>query len=549
MVKSLTKVRYVLTAMLFSLSLLVMNPMVTYARADKPNAVADIMNDQRFVGAIESIDWLTKRIDHWFTMFITATAFFIISSALLKNACAGAYCANHKFWDKVAEAHERNEAATIQSVIQGVRGIPQMSASGFKDVILCIVPNIKAFTDFDDADIEPRQYFMKAIPQMLGCIMIGVFIYNGYYRDTAAMVGAMGSEICVRVFASVTPSKLLDTLTQTSKTPPNIFANDPTLQGKDMYQLSTEIYKTCLSSSKKMDSYDDKEQLMRNSEVIAQEILQHSNLGNIYSSGRKYDYSISNVQVTIVGNKNDTNPSCKAVDKAKTKYSVVTYRKGPAPFFSKTDGPNCLYIAFTMVGEAKTRNTSVFSDIVAQAGSGEGLTTTNAQDTYRINVESVSAFQPGIIAMEGNAKSDMYDMTKLDVDAQQLASLVSQATHGCDIAQLMQKVLDHYRLSNVKVIKPQGTITINGGNIQGNRFDGKIMLGEPISVTINVNYEYEDDNNDDPDTYKQSGSMEYTMNIVLGTGGANEFPELLPAKYMPQSNSEDANSAITGAQQ
>ena len=38
------------------------------------DAVADIMNDDRFQGAIASIEWLTSRVDHWFTMIITATA-------------------------------------------------------------------------------------------------------------------------------------------------------------------------------------------------------------------------------------------------------------------------------------------------------------------------------------------------------------------------------------------------------------------------------------------------------------------------------------------
>ena len=37
--------------------------------------------------------------------------------------------------------------------------------------------NIKAFTDFDDADIEPKAYFMKAIPQMCACVIIGIFIF------------------------------------------------------------------------------------------------------------------------------------------------------------------------------------------------------------------------------------------------------------------------------------------------------------------------------------------------------------------------------------
>ena len=79
------------------------------------DAVNDILLDGRFAGAIESISFITKFVDHWFTVIITATAFFIISAAMLRNVMAGAYCSNHKFWDKVAEAHEKADAVSIAS--------------------------------------------------------------------------------------------------------------------------------------------------------------------------------------------------------------------------------------------------------------------------------------------------------------------------------------------------------------------------------------------------------------------------------------------------
>ena len=136
-----------------------------FASATTSNAVQDIMNNERFQGAISSIEWLTTRVDYWFTMIISATAFFIISSALLKNACAGAYCSNHKFWDKVAEAHEKNDSLNLAGIKNYFTGkqFMQTTGGGVRDALLGLVPNIKALTDFDDADIEPKQYFMKAI--------------------------------------------------------------------------------------------------------------------------------------------------------------------------------------------------------------------------------------------------------------------------------------------------------------------------------------------------------------------------------------------------
>lgn len=273
---------------------------------DRHDAVADIMTDERFVGAIDSISWLTERIDKYFTMVITATAFFIISSALLKNVCAGAYCANHKFWDKVAQAHEKSDALTIASVGSYFQGKQFMntSASSFKDMILGIIPNIKALTDFDDADIEPKAYFMKAIPQMLACIIIGVFVYNGYYRDTAATVGTFGSVICERVFSSVDPAVFVDKLTDTTATPPNIYKNDPSTQGNYCYQISMALYKACISSFSDIKTSEDKTALMRNCEAAAYNFTNSyftSNSAgvNFFDDTDNKDYKMSGLKVQL----------------------------------------------------------------------------------------------------------------------------------------------------------------------------------------------------------------------------------------------------------
>ena len=136
------------------------------------DAITDIMDGQRFQGAVRSINFITEFIDVWFIRIISATAFFIISAALLKNVCAGAYVANSKFWDKVDDAHKKKDAISIASAKQffaGGQGIMNTQVGSVRDFLLCIVPNIKAFTDFDDADIEPKAYFMKAIPQMCLC--------------------------------------------------------------------------------------------------------------------------------------------------------------------------------------------------------------------------------------------------------------------------------------------------------------------------------------------------------------------------------------------
>lgn len=267
------------------------------------DAVNDILQDGRFAGAIESIAFITKFVDHWFTVIITATAFFIISAAMLRNVMAGAYCSNHKFWDKVAEAHEKADAVSIASIGQFISGKQFMNTTGggFRDALLCIVPNIKAWTDFDDVDIEPKQYFMKAIPQMLACIIIGVFIYNGYYRDTAATVGDFGSEICNRVFESIDPAKVVDKVTLTTRTPDNIYKNDPTVEGQYRYAISSALYKVMVSTFNQYTDTNSKTALMRNCEHFAQELTTHFPDGtNILNADAEYEYKLSNVKVVLV---------------------------------------------------------------------------------------------------------------------------------------------------------------------------------------------------------------------------------------------------------
>ena len=268
------------------------------------DAVNDILLDNRFAGAIESISFITKFVDHWFTVIITATAFFIISAAMLKNVMAGAYCSNHKFWDKVAEAHQSADAVSLASIGQYVSGKQFMNTTGggVKGALLCLVPNIKAWTDFDDVDIEPKQYFMKAIPQMLACVIIGVFIYNGYYRNTAATVGDFGSEICNRVFSSVDAAKMVDKLTLTSATPDNIYKSDPTVEGQYRYTISMAAYKAVVSVFSDYTTTEQKTSLMRNCEQLAYKYTSNADFKKTFIESvatENKEYKLSNCKVRL----------------------------------------------------------------------------------------------------------------------------------------------------------------------------------------------------------------------------------------------------------
>ena len=383
-------ISYLLLMVLFFL------PDITiYAAATQSNAVSDIMNSTRFSGAIESIEWLTIQIDRWFTMIITGTAFFIISASMLKNTCAGAYCSNPKFWDAVASAHEKSEAVQLSQLfdMNGIKSkFAGLTTSSLKDMLLLIVPNIKAFTEFDDQDIEPKQYFTKAIPQMLACIIIGVFIYNGYYRDTAAVVGNFGSEICNRFFGSIDAANWVDKLTQTTSKAECIYDNDTTEEGKFAAQLSQAIYKAYLGKAKGLTSRDAKDALMRDAEDIADNKIIRGTTStesgdkeafmvkHVNSDSRRYDYTMGNLKITPVPKQSYPNLnslSCTVVDEAtKSKYSYHGYFDAPASLASSDYIDNstsgCFYVSFVMTGSQKTASAGA-SLLKAVAGIGSSV--------------------------------------------------------------------------------------------------------------------------------------------------------------------------------
>lgn len=263
-----------LLILLCSLTLLLSMPMTVYANEDSaaeesggdsessdkkyegalytqaaPNAIDEILKDERFDGAVEQIQWLTKWFDQFSVQVISVCAFLIIAAAFLKNALAGAYCANSKFWDKVADAHAKKDALNLSMIKGYFQGgqYQNTTIAGFKDGILALLPNIKAFTDFDDADIQPKQYFMKSIPQMCMCVIIGIFIYNGYYRDTAAVVGEFGSEAFNRVMTAASPSEVLDKLTQTTGMPALLTDGLTDTQGKILNKIADAGRKACIT--------------------------------------------------------------------------------------------------------------------------------------------------------------------------------------------------------------------------------------------------------------------------------------------------------------
>lgn len=214
----------------------------------EPNAVQDILEGARFEGMIDTIRPVTDAVDIVFTTVITFVAFFIISVALLRNVLAGAYCAFPKFWEQVAKAHEENDDKAFFSAITGIKdSYKTASMSSVRTALLRLVPNIKNLTDFEDNTLSPKAYFIKAIPQMIAVVIIGVFIYNGYYRDAVSIVASTGSEIIERTVLSFDPMGAFDTIMNTAGRPDFATDNAVTALDKNKNKVATEIYSQIIS--------------------------------------------------------------------------------------------------------------------------------------------------------------------------------------------------------------------------------------------------------------------------------------------------------------
>lgn len=228
-------------------------------------AAEDILNNPRFEGAIDTIKGVTQWTDVGFATVITFVAFMIICVAMLKNVLAGAYCAYPKFWDHVNEAHKNKQGkGLIQQTVSmfqgGLQGVTGGAGGGqsIGDIIYGIIPDVKHMTDFEEGGFSAKHYFMEAIPQMLVCVALGAFIYNGTYRDVAALWVNTGTTIINRTLLEFDPIAMFDNFTGTAGRP--VFGSD---NGVDQFTqnqnvIATNLYTQIIGTYKDIKSAEQK---------------------------------------------------------------------------------------------------------------------------------------------------------------------------------------------------------------------------------------------------------------------------------------------------
>ena len=367
------------------------------------DAVKDILLDDRFSGALDTISVVTEFIDIWFIRIISLVSFFIISAAMLKNVCAGAYVANSKFWDKVHDAHEVTANASISQTIDYFKGgqFKSTSFGSMSKFLLNIVPDIKAFTDFEDADIEPKAYFMKAIPQMIACVCIGIFIYNGFYRDTAAKVGEMGSVLIDRTLNSVNPESLVNSIFNTASWPPIPWENDPSLQGQLKLAVAKELKSIAASNFNDIGTSAQKTAVLQKivDAIDAKLPSDEASYTPPSELGEGYVYKVSNVTGNAAADTSISNEGPVPQGNGDINYTYKFPLNELVVSATETSATQVAYIRFTLKLEASSEKQQLLSTMSSKVSAGAESALVEAEKS--IKVPKISTADMPALSMSG----------------------------------------------------------------------------------------------------------------------------------------------------
>lgn len=174
---------------------------------DTHNAFQDIISNDRYLGALSSIDSLVKVADRVFIMVITFCGFFIISIAFLKSVLIALYCSYPRLFDSISE---------IKKNMQESKG---KSPTGlFLFILSLFIPNVKALVDDDDEiGFDMKTTAIKTVCYGVCMIMLGTVIYNGIYRDALGKFSEWGAYLCTNYFLKIDLIKTTDGILEQGK--------------------------------------------------------------------------------------------------------------------------------------------------------------------------------------------------------------------------------------------------------------------------------------------------------------------------------------------
>lgn len=163
-------------------------------------------------GDLSQIQIITGPVGTFAMWVISIGGFFMVVLPLIRNVINGIVVVAPGLCDKIDQAH-KTKLGLNQA--EGGNQI-QMVVGSFMTILLSLVPNFKAISDFDEGIKDPKSFMMTAIPKMCIYIFIGVFIYSGYpaivaqkFSDGATSIIDMAlNNVNPEVWAEKLPSKL-----------------------------------------------------------------------------------------------------------------------------------------------------------------------------------------------------------------------------------------------------------------------------------------------------------------------------------------------------
>lgn len=437
-----------------------------------PDAVNDIVNNPMFAGSLESLSGVIQVVDSWFGFIVSFCGFFIMSAALLKNAIAGIYASNTKLFDKVNEV--KNNIVTtadgkVKSVNNGaIRGVGTVGV-----FFLRLLPDPKELSDFKDDTVSPRDYFIKAIPQMIGVAMIGVVIYNGYYRDLLGKTANLGCAIIEKFLIDVDPVEGFYKALGWASKPDLASAEDDSVSGRLTNKISYEMYHSIVSFYTDQNSLNARNSIA--STVEAWAANQVTSNCQPYFDDTKWKYS---VKVTRVLNE----PNLSNINKSSDE-QVVQAWSFPISSLSldtaKHKGEDW-WLRVIVVWDRVRENTSTTSKGVVTDGV-LNIPTAKVKDTKSNGVSKVviqmTEQEAGYFAVGSTAKvNNSYSITKtnngLIINGATIAEL--NLDGGATISGLYYKAGDN--TATIRSLKRGGsktfTITSSKGSVEvGNSFN------------------------------------------------------------------------------
>lgn len=198
-------------------------------------------------GNLDSIgslkDWLTIGA----VFIISLIGFIIVVASLSKLSINVLYTTFSKFWDKVYDA-KRNAEGNWSSATGKDTGVVKRAQS-IGQMLLCLFPNVKACSEFEDGTgnavpLDTKAFFTKAVPACIFAIFIGYLTFAGYPLKAAEKFSTIGGEIIDTVLVNIDPVSTAKGLFKTFEKP------DYTTDGSEdvYYKAVNSITKSAYTS-------------------------------------------------------------------------------------------------------------------------------------------------------------------------------------------------------------------------------------------------------------------------------------------------------------